>query len=108
MRCREFDLEVPDSFPLAAWEEFYRTGMKAGEGNGEAQDDFNRAMGCVLFRYKTCDESIKSMGSSWVDCGRVLDSYSNYSLHRDIFTFFICGLSCLESLLYGVYVVATQ
>ena len=106
--CKEFLIDVPDSFPLAAWQVFVDVGRQATSGSNEAWGEFIRAMGCVIYRYKTCKEAIESMIDYWHVCGKSLTSGGFYIIERDLFSFFSCGLSCIESLLYACYVVATQ
>ena len=106
--CTQFNVEVADSFPLVAWEAFYNKGMKSTKANGDANWDFNRSMGCLVFRYKTCGESIDSMIGSWQAAGEEFGPPINYAMQRDLFIFFTCGMSAVESLFYSIYVVATQ
>jgi hypothetical protein len=106
--CAAFGIDVPDSFPLTAWESFYGVGRLATDGQSEPQGDFIRAMGCVVYRYKTCRESIDSMIAHWNACGHSLTLDAHYTMQRDLFSFLACGLSAVESLFYACYVVATQ
>jgi hypothetical protein len=106
--CTVFQFEVPDSFPLVAWEAFYADGRKATDGQSEAQGEFIRAMGCVIYRYNTCKEAVDSMIQYWHVSGKALTFDGYYTMQRDLFSFFTCGLSSIESLLYGIYVVVCQ
>ncbi len=106
--CMYFNIEVPDSFPLSAWEDFYNLGKQATSGVSDAQEEFIRAMGCITYRFRTCYESINSMIGDWQKNGGTLSREGRYTIQRDLFTFFTCSLSSIESLLYAIYVVATQ
>jgi hypothetical protein len=106
-RCAAFNIDVPDSFPLSAWEGFYSVGFAATAFAAEAQPEFIRAVGCITYRYKTCDEAVSSMISDWRRNGGSLTMEGRYTLQRDLFSFFTCGLSAVESLFYAIYVVAT-
>ncbi len=62
----------------------------------------------MTYRYKTCREAVDSMITQWNGSGRTLTFDGYYTMQRDLFSFFTCGLSSIESLLYGAYVVASQ
>jgi hypothetical protein len=106
--CEAFKIEVPDSFPLSAWESFYVSGKLVTDGKEDVGAEFVLAMGCVVYRYKTCKESIDSMIACWHACGKALTFDGYYSMQRDLFSFFTCGLSVIESLAYAIYITATQ
>lgn len=106
--CVAFNIEVPNAFPLAAWEAFYNVGKLATDGLPEPQGEFIRAMGCVVYRFKTCREVIDSIIANWNACGRSLSFDTYYTMQRDLFSFFSCGISAVESLFYACYVVAAQ
>jgi hypothetical protein len=106
--CSAFQIELPNSFPLAAWEAFYTVGRQATDGQPEPQGEFLRAMGCTAYRFKTCGEAIDSMIANWKACGHAISLDGHYTMQRDLFSFFSCALSAVESLFYASYVVATQ
>jgi hypothetical protein len=106
--CAEFRIEVPDSFPLEAWDKFLNFGRQAIAGHNDPGGDYIRAMGCVVYRFRACREAIDSMIAYWHRSGRTLSGEGYYLVERDLFNFFTCGLSVIESLFYGVYMVATQ
>ena len=106
--CDAFQFEVPDSFPLSAWEKFLSSGKQETDGKPGVGGEFVLAMGCVAYRYKSCNEAVDSMIASWHESGKNLGFNGYYTMQRDLFAFFTCGLSVVESLIYGIYVVTCQ
>lgn len=107
-QCDAFNIEMPDSFPLSAWESFLSSGKLVTDNKQDVGGEFVLAMGCVVYRFKTCSESIDSMIAYWHGSGRTLTFDGYYTMQRDLFSFFTCGLSVIESLLYAIYVVSAQ
>jgi hypothetical protein len=105
--CQAFQIELPDAFPLVEWERFLTFGRRsiaAVDPGGE----FNRAMGAVAYRYRAGDEALKSMSADWIACTQQLTFEGMYRQQRDLFEFFSCTLSAIESALYACYIVLTQ
>jgi hypothetical protein len=106
--CNAFQIDTPDTFPLAEWEQFLTYGAAVAAADNVAGGEFVRAMGAVAFRYRAADEALSSMIEDWVAGGRALSFEAMYRQQRDLFEFFSCSLSSIESALYACYIVLTQ
>src|SRR5689334_16989384 len=87
-RCTAFGIAVPISFPLGGWENLYGFGGLAPDGQHELQGELIRAMGYVVYRYKTCREAIDSMVAYWHGSGQTPTFDGYYTMQRDTFSFF--------------------
>lgn len=106
--CNAFQVALPDSFPLAEWNTLLAYGVLCTTTNNEAGGEFVRAMGAAAYRYRAADEVLSSMISDWHASGKALDFEAQYRQQRDLFAFFSCTVSVIESALYASYIVLTQ
>ena len=106
--CKHLFIEIPDCFPLVPWEGLLQRGKLAVSKEDESSGEFSRAMGCVVFRYRSCLEALSRMLEDWHASKGQLSHEGQYAQQRDLFTFFSSGLSAIESNCYACYVIAAK
>jgi hypothetical protein len=105
--CQAFQIELPHTFPLVEWERFLTFGRQSIFA-ADSGSEFNRAMGAVAYRYRAADEALESMSADWIACAQQLTFEYKYRQQRDLFEFFSCTVSLIESALYACYIILTQ
>lgn len=106
--CKRLDLDLPDTFPLRAWDDFFAAGVKLTDKDDVTCREFKLAAVAVAHRYRACDEARASMCAAWDRCGGRLHSEDLYAQQRDLFVFFTAGVAAVESACYACYVMATR
>lgn len=111
--CKEVNVEVPDSFPLSAWQDFYAVGVSAVGDELAAEDggrfrEFHLAMTGVMYRFRASREAIDSMVSAWNAAGQESTYEGYYTTERDLSAFFSSAISSVECLCYAAYVLITR
>jgi len=99
------DPPMPLDFATGPYETIQqRISVDLGEGYAESLQMFAGAWNAVRYRYLACVEHDQSFTSS---IQQQLTPLERYHQERDLFGFFVSGLSTIESLCYGLYAVAS-
>jgi hypothetical protein len=97
-------LEMPKDFNVAAYESIHGR-MGANKARITTWDDYLGAWCALSYRYLSCAESDEVFTESIKIFGPAPPLPQRYLQERELFSFFVLGLSTIESLTYGFYAV---
>lgn len=101
-------LEMPADFNVAAYESIHRRlGASKPRFQVATWDDYIGAWTALSYRFFSCAESDVAFTKSMNTFGATPPQPQRYIQERELFCFFVLGLSTIESLVYGLYAVAS-
>lgn len=107
-RWERMQLDTPDDFPVNALESLhhYLSDRREGQTQSEAWKEWSTSLNGLVFRFLASDEAAASVVRS-LHTDQTPPMPERYHQERDLFAFFFQGRSALESLMYGIYFVAS-
>jgi hypothetical protein len=100
-----YKIQMPDIFPISEWEAFHAFGLNLCPGTSDAAGEFVRALGASAFRLRSADEALASITAGWDAAAGTIAFEAHYAQQRDLFSYFACLQSSVESALYACYIV---
>jgi len=109
------ELEMPSDFPVKPYDsvwrsleglgnEYYRTGE---ESKGQAWQQWLSAWKGIAYRFRSCAEHDEAFAKLIDTLGDNPGPPGNYHQDRELFGFFVTGLSAIESTCYGLFAVGS-
>jgi hypothetical protein len=107
-RWERMQLDMPDDFPVDALESLhhYLSDRREGQPQSESWKEWSTGLNGLVFRFLACHEAAASVVHS-LETDNTPPMPERYHQERDLFAFFFQGLSALESVIYGIYFVAS-
>ena len=100
------EVKLPGDFPGAAYDAVHAYMQDRRPANEDLWDQYGGAWNAVAYRYLACAESDKAFTQSIKDSGSAPPAPHRYKQERDLFLFFVAGLSSLEACCYGIHAIA--
>ena len=102
------NLKMPADFSVKSYESCYaRVEQKAEVISHSSMwvSEFSPAWLAIAYRFRSCAECDRAFTASIKRAGSTPDEPERYFQERDLFNFFVSGLSALESFSYGLYFI---
>jgi len=104
IKLKNVGMETPEFFPKETYESVHsRMVSKKGK---KAWYQFAWSWNAVVYRFESCNEYNRAFTNSVQRYGNAPEQPEKYRQEKYLFNFFITGLSILESLLYGLYMIS--
>jgi hypothetical protein len=100
-------VSVPSSFPSKHYKAIDKRVTGKKDDNLKAWNEYAGAWKALAYRYKSCEEYNKKFSDSISSAGSSPQFCERYKQERDLFNFFVTGLSVIDSLFYGLYAIAS-
>lgn len=109
MRSENFDLELPDDFPVGALEalHLHLTERRDRPQIGASWGDYSSAANGLIYRFRAADEDVERVCES-LNISNSPAQPERYIQERDLFGFSFQGLSAVECLFFAVYFVGAM
>jgi hypothetical protein len=104
--CDSLQLEMPDLFPVAAFEQFMTAGrslIPAAAPMPVELEEFLRASNLIGWRFRACNEYHGLLLESWKSKGAAVSLEEVYRRQHWLFGMFVCGVSAVESTCYACF-----
>jgi len=100
---------MPDDFPTALYESIHSRLTPITVSAPEATyDQYKGAWNALSYRFLSCEEHNKAFIKSIKRAGNSPPSSERYIQEKELFNFFVNGLSVIESLFYGLFAIASM
>ena len=98
--------KLPEDFPSTAYGTVRACMQDRRPDNEDLWDQYGGAWSAVAYRYLTCAESDEAFTQSIKDSSSAPSDPHRYEQERNLFLFFVAGLSSLEAFCYGIHAIA--
>lgn len=100
-------LAMPKVFPVEPYESIHKRIVKKKDDYLKSWFQYAWAWNAVAYRFLACTEHDRAFTHSIKKFGISPRPPKRYIQEKDLFGFFVTGLSTLESLFYGLYAIAS-
>jgi len=100
-------LVMPKAFPVEPYESVHKRLVKKKDDYLKSWNQYAGAWNAVGYRFLSCTNHNRSFTESIQRAGNAPPPSERYIQERNLFGFFVSGLSTIESLLYGLYAIAS-
>ncbi len=102
-------INLPDSFPTKEYTKFMDTAKSVLlSPKGDAWKEFAGASNLIGWRYRACHEYKEFYITSWISEGSKASFETIYNREKALFGMFTSGVSCIESICYAIYALASH
>src|SRR3990172_8534387 len=101
-------IEMPDDFAIGPYEAVRLRMSKLQNVADSIRAEYSGAWNGVAIRFLSCAEHDGAFTELMKRHGSSPDSRERYQQERELFGFFVTGLSALESFLYGLHAIAAM
>jgi hypothetical protein len=98
---------APIGFPVTAFDSFAERAFRALPLKSERWQEFALASHLMLWRFRACTEHRDALIGSWRRFGADIGPEQLFQRERDFFGMLACGVSAIETTVYGCYAVAS-
>ncbi len=107
---KEYQIDVPDSFPIGELDNFMASARRITLANGmsAAWLEFGGASNLIGWRYRQCHEEMTYYLQSWQNYGGGALHEELYQRERALFGTFSAGVSSIESTCYAIHALASN
>ena len=99
-------VELPGDFPGAAYDAVHACMQDRRSANEDVWAQYGGAWNAIAYRYLACAESDEAFTRSIKIRGDAPPAPYRYEQERDLFLFFVAGLSSFEAFCYGIHAIA--
>lgn len=100
-------LIMPKVFPVEPYESIHKRIVKKKDDYRKSWNQYAGAWNAVGYRFLSCNNNDKAFTESIQKAGNAPPPSERYIQESNLFGFFVSGLSTIESLLYGLYAIAS-
>jgi len=100
-------LIMPKVFPVEPYESIHKRIVKKKDDYRKSWNQYAGAWNAVGYRFLSCNNNDKAFTESIQRAGNAPPPSERYIQESNLFGFFVSGLSTIESLLYGLYAIAS-
>lgn len=100
-------LIMPKVFPVEPYESIHKRIVKKKDDYRKSWNQYAGAWSAVGYRFLSCNNHDKAFTESIKRAGNAPPPSERYIQESNLFGFFVSGLSTIESLLYGLYAIAS-
>lgn len=101
-------IEMPDDFAIDPYEAVRLRVSKLQNVADSIRAEYSGAWNGVAIRFLSCAEHDEAFAELMRQHGSSPDSRERYQQERELFGFFVTGLSAFESVLYGLHAIAAM
>jgi hypothetical protein len=101
-------LPMPDDFDIASYESVASRIAPLHEVHSDSWPEYAGGWSAIGYRFYACAEYDESFGRSFLRHGGSPSSLERHGQERDLYGFFVTGLSVIESFCYGLYSIAAM
>jgi len=102
-------IKLPDEFPDQEFKSFMESSKSILLANkGSAWVEFGGATNLIAWRFRSCYEEMQEYRKSWFDYGFDIPFEEIYRRDKQLFGMFTSGVSCIESVCYSLYALASH
>jgi hypothetical protein len=101
-------LPMPDDFDISSYESIASGLAPLHSTYTVAWPDYASGWVALGYRFRACAEYDESFVESFRQHGGSLPPLERHGQERDLFGFFVCGLSVVESFCYGLFAIASM
>lgn len=100
-------LIMPKVFPVEPYESIHKRIVKKKDDYSKSWHQYAGAWNAVGYRFLSCNNHDKTFTESIQRAGNAPPPSERYIQESNLFGFFVSGLSTIDSLLYGLYAIAS-
>lgn len=110
MRTRVVNIEMPDDFPVKPYENIMNSIVQAQESNKhpEPWHEFACAWNAIAWRFCSCAEHDLAFTKAMRQPEKFSSSHEIYVQERELFCFFVSGMSVIECTCYASFAVGSM
>jgi hypothetical protein len=105
-KLQNVGMKTPEFFPKEPYESIHERMVSKKDEEKEPWKQFAWAWNAVVYRFESCNEYNKAFTNSVKKYGNSPEQPEKYKQEKYLFNFFVTGLSIIESLLYGLYMIS--
>ena len=98
---------MPSEFPIEHYETIHKRIKKFVYKCPKSWKQYSGAWNAVAYRFKACAKHNIIFTDSVIRAGNTPKASERYIQEKELFNFFVTGLSVIESLLYGLYSIVS-
>ena len=106
-RVSTVGVELPDSFPSAPYDSVHSRMKNAGDRYPVVWPEYSGAWNAIAYRYLACSTHSEVFVRS-ICYGDAPGWPDRYIQESNLFGFFYCGLSVIESVFYGTHAISAM
>lgn len=106
-KLKTIGLVMPQSFPAEIYESIHKRMAKKKNDHLKSWFQYAWAWNAVAYRFLACTEHHKAFTGSLKKFGISPKPQQRYVQEKNLFGFFVTGLSVIESVIYGLYAIAS-